>query len=90
MAQKSSIVSKLLKIGIPDFSGQDFDKNFLDSEHVLMVYFKPSRKNQDFWFLPLPSKLGFMKNDHFYQYRASANSLLSKYILFLVQCEWPG
>ena len=26
-------------------SGQDFDKNFLDSKHVLKVYFKPIRKN---------------------------------------------
>ena len=30
-------------------SGQDFDKNVLDSKHVLKVYFKPSRK--DFVFL---------------------------------------
>ena len=28
---------------------------FLDSNHVLKVYFKPSRKNQDFLFLPLSS-----------------------------------
>ena len=28
---------------------------FLDSNHVLKVYFKPSRKNQDFLFLPLCS-----------------------------------
>ena len=26
-------------------SGQDFGKNFLDSKHVLKVYFKPSRQN---------------------------------------------
>ena len=43
----------LLKNWVPDSSGQDFDKNFLDSKHVLKVYFKPGRKNQDFWFLPL-------------------------------------
>ena len=36
-------------------SGQDFGKTFLDSKHVLKVYFKPSRKNQKFLFLPLPS-----------------------------------
>ena len=35
-------------------SGQDFVKNFLDSKHVLKVYFKPSGKNQDFSFSPLP------------------------------------
>jgi hypothetical protein len=45
-------------------SGQDFDITFLDSKHVLKVYFKPSRKNQDFSFLPLPSKLASMKNGH--------------------------
>ena len=27
-------------------------------------YFKPSRKNQDIWFCPLPSKPGSMKNNH--------------------------
>ena len=26
-------------------SGQDFDKNFLESKHVLKVYFKPSKKS---------------------------------------------
>ena len=30
-------------------SGQDFGKNFLDSKHVLKVYFKPSMKNPDFF-----------------------------------------
>ena len=45
-------------------SGKDFNKNFLDSKHVLKVYFKPSRKNQDFLFLPLQSKPRSMKNDH--------------------------
>ena len=45
-------------------SGQHFNNNFLDSKHVLKVYFKPSRKNQDFLILPRPSKLGSMKNDH--------------------------
>ena len=48
-------------------SGQDFDKKFLDSKHVLKVYFKPSRKNQNFWFLPLPSKLASLTNDHLSQ-----------------------
>ena len=31
---------------------------------VLKVYFKPSRKNLDFGFLPLPSKPAWLKNDH--------------------------
>ena len=33
-----------LKSGIPDFSGQEFDKNFFDSKYVLTVYFKPCKK----------------------------------------------
>ena len=45
-------------------SGQDFDKNFLDSKHFLKVYFKPSRKNQDFLFLPLPLKPVSLANGH--------------------------
>ena len=49
---------------ISQCSGQDFDKNFLDSKHVLKAYFKPSRKNQHFGFLPPPSKDASMKNDH--------------------------
>ena len=28
------------------------------------MYFKPSRKNPDFGFLPLPSKPAWLKNDH--------------------------
>ena len=31
-------------------------KNVCDSKHVLKVYFKPSRKNLDFGFLPFPFK----------------------------------
>ena len=45
-------------------SGQDFDKNFLDSKHFLKVYFKPSRKNQDFLFLPLLLKPVSLANGH--------------------------
>jgi hypothetical protein len=45
-------------------SGQEFDEKFLDSKHVLKVYFKPSRKNLDFGFLPLPSKLVRLKNPY--------------------------
>ena len=47
-------------------SGQDFGKNFLDSKHVLKVYFKPSRKNPDFYFLflPLSSELVWLKTRH--------------------------
>ena len=44
--------------------GQELDERFLDSKHGLKVYFKPSRNNQDFLFLPLPSKLASMRNDH--------------------------
>ena len=60
MSLKSSIMSKLdhqkWRIWYLS-SGQEFDKNFLDSKskHVLKVYFKPSRKNQKNLFLPLPS-----------------------------------
>ena len=40
---------------------------FLDSNHVLKVYLKPSRKNQEFLFLPLSSvpvllKIRFLKH----------------------------
>ena len=42
-------------------SGQDFGKNFLDSKHVLKVYFNPSRKNPDFLFLPFPSEPVWLK-----------------------------
>ena len=38
-----------------------FGKNFFDSKHELKVYFKPSRKNPDFIFLPLPSELVWLK-----------------------------
>ena len=31
---------------------------------VPTVYFKPSKKNTDFGFLPLPSKPAWLKNDH--------------------------
>jgi hypothetical protein len=44
--------------------GQEFDEKFLDSKHVLKVYFKPSRENQDFGFLPLPSKLVRLTNPY--------------------------
>ena len=40
-----------LKTGVPDISA---DKNFLDSKHVLKVYFKPSRKDKDFVFITVP------------------------------------
>ena len=42
-------------------SGQDYDKNVLDSKHVLKVYFKPSRKIPDFLFLPLSFELVWLK-----------------------------
>jgi hypothetical protein len=45
-------------------SGQEFDKTFLDSKHVLKVYFKPSRKNKDFVFLPVPILPGWLKILH--------------------------
>ena len=43
-----------LKNWVPDCSGQEFDEKILVSEHVLKVYFKPSRQNKDFVFLPDP------------------------------------
>ena len=33
---------------------------FLDSKHVHKVNFKPSRKNKDFVFLPVPILLGWI------------------------------
>jgi hypothetical protein len=39
-----------LKSDVPDITAQEFDENFLDSKHVLKVYFK----NKDFVFLPVP------------------------------------
>ena len=45
-------------------SGQEFDENFLDSKHVFKVYFKPSRKNKDFVFLPDPILPGWLKILH--------------------------
>ena len=45
-------------------SGQEFDEKFLDSKHVLKVYFKPSRKNKDFVFLPVPILPGWLKIPH--------------------------
>ena len=35
-------------------SGKEFDEKFLDSKYVLKMYFKPSRKNENFVFLPDP------------------------------------
>ena len=46
---------KLLSKSCPELSNQ---------VHVLKVYFKPSRKNPDFGFLPLPSKLVWLKNSY--------------------------
>ena len=34
-------------------SGQEFNKKFLDSKHVLKVCFKPSMKNKDLYFYQL-------------------------------------
>ena len=45
-------------------SGQEFDKKFLDSKHVLKVYLKPSRKNKDFVFLTVPILPGWLKILH--------------------------
>jgi hypothetical protein len=45
-------------------SGQDFGKKFFDSNNVINVYFKPSRKNSDFLFLPLPSEHVWLKIHH--------------------------
>ena len=78
MSLKSSIMSKLdhqmsLVETISKFdklstwllsSEQEFDEMFLDSKHVLKVYFKPSRKNQDVFFLPLPLQPVSLANGH--------------------------
>ena len=45
-------------------SGQDFGKTFLDSKHVLKVYFKPRRKNPFLLFLPLTSEPVWLKIYH--------------------------
>ena len=47
-------------------SGQEFDEKFLDSKHVLKVYFKPSRKNRKNLLLPLSSELLWLKILHLY------------------------
>ena len=57
-------------------SGQEFDEKFLDSKHVLKVYFKPSRKNQDFGFLPLPSKLVRLTNPYLIDWSGYQGSLI--------------
>ena len=61
--------------------GQDFIKNFLD--HVLKVYFKPSRKNQDFLFLPLSLQPVSLANGHLIRYAVCAtiyvHDVLAKY-----------
>ena len=51
-----------LKNWVPDCSGQDFGKKFLDSKHVLKVSFKPSRKNSDFYFYHFPLSLSGWKS----------------------------
>jgi hypothetical protein len=70
-------------------SGQDFSKKFLDSKHVLKVYFKPSRKNQNFLFLPLCSELVWLKilhlRDSFFQTSIYLTSLFSKIMANLWQ-----
>ena len=47
--------------------GKLFNKNFLDSKHILKVHFKPGRKNIDFEFLPLPTLPVSVKNGHLNQ-----------------------
>ena len=54
-------------------SGQEFDEKFLDSKHVLKVNFKPSRKNKDFVFLPVPILPGWLKILHLSRYVLSLN-----------------
>ena len=63
---------------------------FLDSNHVLKVYFKSSRKNQDFLFLPLPSVRVWLK----IRYLTNQSNLLHLYkygsFLFLLKSIDPG
>ena len=62
-------------------SGQKFDQNFLDSKNILKVYFKPSRKDKDFVFLPVPIlpvwvKIGYLNvSVHFWHFLSSKRSL---------------
>ena len=62
-------------------SGQEFDEKFIDSKHVLKVYFKPSRKNQDFGFLPLPSKLVRLTNPYLRKSVATSKILVHKQVV---------
>ena len=55
---KIAVHSRFLSVG------QEFDKKFLNSTHVLKVYFKLNRKNPDFVFLPLPTLPASVKNGH--------------------------
>ena len=61
LSSPNLLVVGKLKNWLPDCSATD---RILESKHFLKVYFKHSRKNQDFWFLPLSSKPGSMKKDH--------------------------
>ena len=47
---------------------QEFDEKFLDSKHVLKVYFKPISKNKDFVFLPVPILPFWLKIGHLSKY----------------------
>ena len=74
MSLKSSIMSKLAQ----QMSGQEFDKTFLFSKHVLKVYFKPSRKNKAFIFLPDAILPGWLKILHLREY----------VVVYLWQWKW--
>jgi hypothetical protein len=59
-------------------AGLDFLKNVLNSKHVLKVYFKHSRKNPDFLFLPLPSEPIWLKiaTNQYHKYHKYHHSII--------------
>ena len=71
-------------------SEQDFNKNFIDSKHVLNEYFKPKKKNSDFGFLPLKTWPVFVKNDHLRSHwskSSSFNTVLVSVLVFMRHCN---
>ena len=57
-------------------SGKEFEENFLDSKHVLKIYFKPRRKNPDFGFLPDHILPVWLKIGHLSKYFSVVFSLI--------------
>ena len=68
------------------FTSREFNKKCLDSKHVFKVNFKPSRKNSDIGFLPLPSKPVWLKNDHLTQYFYFTTKLRTEKVFSVKGC----